>query len=128
MVNDAFPVFVSGVSKDARMILRTWRGWTSTPEAAEAYEKLLNGTIAPAIMRRGVAGLRDLSVFRRMDGDDDTEFLTVMTFDDWAAVTEFAGPDATASVVPDQARAILARHDEHSQHYELLARHLDSRE
>jgi hypothetical protein len=108
------------------MILRTWRGWTSTPESAEAYEKLLNGTIAPGIMRRGIAGLRDLSVFRRLDGSD-TEFLTVMTFDDWAAVSEFAGPDATASVVPAEARALLARHDEHSQHYELLERHVDSR-
>ena len=117
------------------MILRTWRGWTSTPEAAEAYETLLSGTIAPAIMRRGIVGLRDLSVFRRLDGGTDggtdgagdTEFLTVMTFDDWPAVAEFAGADATASVVPDEARAILARHDEHSQHYELLTRHLDSR-
>ena len=109
------------------MILRTWRGWTSTPESAEAYEKLLNGTIAPAIMRRGIAGLRDLSVFRRVDPDgDDTEFLTVMTFDGWPAVEEFAGPDPTASVVPAEARALLSRHDEHSQHYELLERHLDS--
>jgi hypothetical protein len=39
-------------------------------------------------------------------------------------VAEFAGPDPTASVVPDQARAVLSRHDEHSQHYELLERHL----
>jgi hypothetical protein len=109
------------------MILRTWRGWTSTTEAADAYEKLLNGTIAPAIMRRGIDGLRDLSVYRRLDGSGDTEFLTVMTFDGWQAVEEFAGPDATASVVPQQAREILAHHDEHSQHYELLERHLDSR-
>jgi hypothetical protein len=107
------------------MILRIWRGWTSTPAAADAYEKLLNGTIAPAIIDRGVHGLRDLSVFRRLDGDGDgeTEFITVMTFDDWSAVEEFAGPDATASVVPQSAREILSRHDEHSQHYELLQRH-----
>ncbi|HEV7651922.1 MAG TPA: hypothetical protein VGP26_27515 [Actinophytocola sp.] len=106
------------------MILRTWRGWTSTPQAADAYEKLLNGTIAPAIMRRGIEGLRDLSVFRRLDAAGDTEFLTVMAFTGWPAVAEFAGQDPTASVVPDEARAVLARHDEHSQHYELLERHL----
>lgn len=106
-----------------RMILRTWRGWISTPEAADAYEKLLNATIAPAIMRRGIEGLRDLSVYRRLGPEGDTEFLTVMTFDDWQAVQAFAGPDATASVVPPEARAILSHHDEHSQHYELLARH-----
>jgi hypothetical protein len=106
------------------MILRTWRGWTATPAAADAYEKLLNGTIAPAIMRRGIAGLRDLTTYRRLDATGDTEFLTVMTFDDWPAVTEFAGEDAaTTSVVPAEARALLSHHDEHSQHYELLERH-----
>jgi hypothetical protein len=105
------------------VILRIWRGWTSTPAAAEAYEALLNGTIAPAIMSRGIDGLHDLSVFRRIDSDGDTEFLTLMTFNDWSAVEEFAGPDPTASVVPQAAREILSRHDEHSQHYELMGRH-----
>ncbi|MPZ84321.1 MAG: antibiotic biosynthesis monooxygenase [Actinophytocola sp.] len=105
------------------MILRTWRGWTATPEAADAYEHLVNGTIAPAIMRRRIRGLRDLSVFRRPDADGDTEFLTVMTFDGWPAVEEFAGQDPTAAVVPKEARALLSHHEEHSQHYELLHRH-----
>lgn len=105
------------------MILRTWRGWTSSPGATQTYDELLNGTIAPAIMRRGIAGLRDLAVYR-VDGEHDTEFLTVMTFDDWSSVTEFAGPDPSASVVPPAARALLSRHDERSQHYELVRRHL----
>src|SRR5690242_8889193 len=106
------------------MIVRVWRGWT-TKDNAETYERLLNGTIAPAIMRRGIAGLRDLSVLRN-EGDevDEVEFVTIMTFDDWAAVEEFAGPEAGASVVPPAARAVLARFDAHSQHYELLERHL----
>jgi hypothetical protein len=73
-------------------------------------------------MRRGIAGLRDLSVLRS-DGEE-VEFLTVMTFDDWDAVAEFAGPDPTASVVPPAARAVLSRFDAHSQHYELLQRHV----
>ena len=46
-----------------------------------------------------------------------------MTFDDRAAVTEFAGPDPAASVVPPAARAVLARFDAHSQHYEVIHRH-----
>jgi hypothetical protein len=103
------------------MILRIWRGWT-TKDHADTYERLLNGTIAPGIMRRGIAGLRDLSVLRS-DGDVEVEFMTVMTFDDWDAVAEFAGPDPTASVVPPAAREVLARFDAHSQHYELLRRH-----
>jgi hypothetical protein len=103
------------------MILRLWRGWT-TKDHADTYERLLNGTIAPGIVQRGIAGLRQLEVFRSQG--DEVEFLTVMTFDDWDAVEEFAGPDKTASVVPPAARAVLSRFDAHSQHYELLQRHL----
>ena len=103
------------------MILRIWRGWT-TKDRADTYERLLNGTIAPGIMRRGIAGLRDLSVLRNGEGEE-VEFMTVMTFDDWDAVAAFAGPDPTASVVPPAARAVLTRFDAHSQHYELLKSH-----
>ncbi len=111
------------------MIIRAWRGWTDTAAAAAAYQELLNGTIAPDIMRRRIAGLRELAVLRRVEQGGveqggDAEYLTLMTFDDWAAVTEFAGPDPSGSVVPAAARALLTRRDEHSQHYELLQRHL----
>ena len=102
------------------MILRLWRGWT-TRENADAYEQLLNGTIAPGIMQRGIAGLRQLEVLR--NEGDEVEFLTAMTFDNWEAVAEFAGENARASVVPPAARAVLSRFDAHSQHYELLERH-----
>jgi hypothetical protein len=105
------------------MIIRTWRGWTDTADAATAYEELLNGTIAPDIMRRRIAGLRELAVLRRIGQNDGAEHLTLMTFDDWPALTEFAGADPSTSVVPAAARALLARHDEHSQHYQLLQTH-----
>jgi hypothetical protein len=49
--------------------------------------------------------------------------MTLMTFDNWSAVEEFAGQNATASVVPPAARALLSHHDERSQHFELLHRH-----
>jgi hypothetical protein len=105
------------------MIIRTWSGWT-TPENATAYEDLLNGTIAPGIMARNIPGLRELAVWRRRPDEDPAHFLTLMTFDEWAAVEEFAGSDPAASVVPPAARALLARHDERSQHFELLRHHL----
>jgi hypothetical protein len=106
------------------MIVRAWRGWTTEPEATAAYEQLLTGTIAPAIMRRGIAGLHELAVLRRVRHDGPAEHLTLMTFDDWAAVAAFAGEDPGSSVVPPAARALLDHHDEHSQHYELVRRHL----
>ncbi len=100
---------------------RTWRGWTTT-ENAQTYEDLLRGTIAPGIMAREVPGLRELLVLRRMPTEAEAEFLTLMTFDDMTAVERFAGQDAAASVVPPAARAVLARHDERSQHFQLRQR------
>ena len=104
------------------MIIRAWNGWTTTENAA-AYEELLNGTIAPAIMAREIPGLHELAVLRRASQEAQGHFLTLMTFDDWQAVEQFAGPTATASVVPPAARELLTRHDAHSQHFELLHRH-----
>ena len=47
------------------MILRLWRGWTATETSSTAYQELLTGQIAPAILARGIPGLRDLTVWRR---------------------------------------------------------------
>ena len=107
------------------MILRLWRGWTE-PGQADAYQQLLTGQIAPAILERGVPGLHDLTVLRRhpaeLDPHRGTEVLTAMTFADLAAVSAFTGGDPSTSVVPPGARALLARFDEHSQHYTTVAR------
>lgn len=106
------------------MILRLWRGWTA-PEHSREYERLLLGEIAPAILDRGIPGLRDLTVLRRdpreLDPARGGEILTAMTFDDLAAVTAFTGGDPSVSVVPAAARQVLSRFDEHSQHYTALA-------
>jgi hypothetical protein len=102
------------------MILRLWHGWTA-PDQTDGYEQLLTGQIAPAIFDRGIAGLRELRVLRRdpreLDPATETEFLTVMTFDDLAAVASFTGGDPSSSVVPAAARRLLSRFDDHSQHY-----------
>jgi hypothetical protein len=45
--------------------------------------------------------------------------MTIMRFDDMAAVRAFAGPDFEISQVPSKAGALLARFDERSQHYEV---------
>ncbi|MGY1802882.1 antibiotic biosynthesis monooxygenase [Blastococcus sp. SYSU D00922] len=106
------------------MILRLWRGWTE-PANTAAYEQLLTGTIAPGILDRAVPGLRSLTVLRRhpdeLDPATGGEVLTAMTFDDLAAVAAFTGGDPRRSVVPPAARALLARFDEHSLHYEQVA-------
>ena len=102
------------------MIVRTWHGWT-TPADADRYQQLLTDRIVPGIFERDLPGLRSLDVLRRAR-DGEVEFVTIMTFDDHDAVAAFTGGDPTRSVVPAEARAVLARHDEHSQHYDLVAR------
>ena len=107
------------------MILRLWRGWTATEASSTAYRELLTGQIAPAILARGIPGLRALTVWRRDPaelGGPGAEILTAMTFDDRDAIATFTGGDPTRSVVPEEARRLLGRFDEHSQHYTDIAR------
>ena len=42
-----------------------------------------------------------------------------MSFDSWDAVRAFAGDDFERAYVPASARAVLARFDERSAHYEV---------
>ncbi len=104
------------------MIARIWHGWTTT-ENANAYQHLLTTSIVPDIISKAIPGLDGVDILRRADGPDtDVKVVTLMTFDDWSAVAAFAGPDRTGSVVPVAARQLLKRYDEHSQHYEIVAR------
>lgn len=99
------------------MIRRMWRGWT-TPDNADAYERLLQERIFPGIVARGIDGLHGLEAWRRT-ADGEVEFVTVLSFTSLDAAAEFTGGDPARSVVPDAARALLARFDEHSLHYHL---------
>lgn len=98
------------------MITRIWRGWTK-PENAAAYQHLLLTEIFPGIAARNVPGYRGISLGRR-DLADEVEFVTIMWFDSIEAVKAFAGEDYEIAVVPPRARAVLARFDERSAHYE----------
>ncbi len=103
------------------MICRIWRGWT-TPANAPAYEELLRLTIVPGMIEaRRIAGFRQIDILRRETGDE-TEFSTIMWFDDLAAIQAFVGPDHEVAHVPDAARAVLSRFDERAVHYEVLDR------
>jgi heme-degrading monooxygenase HmoA len=100
------------------MICRIWHGWT-THENAPAYERLLRGEIFVAIEGRAIAGFRGIQLLRR-DADAEVEFVTMMWFDSLDAVRTFAGDDYERAVVPGHARALLARFDARSAHYEVV--------
>jgi len=99
------------------MIARLWHGWTAAANA-DAYEALLRGTIFPGIVARQIAGFRRIELLRRPQ-DGEVEFITIMWFDSLDAVKGFAGPDWEVAVVPPAARAVLARFDARSLHYEV---------
>jgi heme-degrading monooxygenase HmoA len=104
------------------MVSRIWHGYTSH-ENADTYEGLLKSEIFAGIEGRKIPGFQGIQLFRR-DRANETEFITVMWFDSLDSVRAFAGEDYEAAVVPPKARAILARFDERSQHYEVRADHL----
>jgi heme-degrading monooxygenase HmoA len=101
------------------MIGRIWHGWTS-PMNADSYEALLKSEIFTGIQERQIPGYRGIQLFRR-NLDHEVEFVTIMWFDSLLAVRTFAGEDYEAAVVPPKARALLARFDARSQHYEVRA-------
>jgi len=103
------------------MISRLWHGWT-TPANANHYEALLRTEVFPGIAARGIAGFLGIDLLRR-DLGEAVEFVTVMWFESLDAVRAFAGEDYEPAVVPPEARALLARFDERSVHYDVLARH-----
>jgi heme-degrading monooxygenase HmoA len=100
------------------VIGRIWHGWT-TPQNADKYERLLKEEIFSGIADRKVPGYKGIQLFRRPLDNDEVEFVTIMWFDSWDAVKQFAGEDYERAYVPPATREVLERFDERSQHYEI---------
>lgn len=71
----------------------------------------------PSIHR--VPGFLGAELLRR-DAGDEVAFMTVTRFDSLDAVRAFAGDDYEQAVIEPEAKALLARHDERSEHFELV--------
>ena len=99
-------------------VKRIWHGYT-TPENANAYQKLLNTEVFPGIEAKGIKGYQSIELLRR-DLGDEVEFITIMTFNSLQSVIEFQGEDYTKSYVPDAARQILKRWEHTASHYEVV--------
>lgn len=99
------------------MIIRFWRGWTATREAAERYEDFLRVTFLPSA--HAIEGYHGASVLRRSAGTE-VEFATVTRFASLDAVRRFAGDDYEAAHVAPRARELLTHFDRRCRHYELV--------
>ena len=102
------------------MICRLWRGWT-TPENADAYERIVRGEVIPGIEARRIPGFRHIDLMRRHLGGE-VEFQTLMWLDSLEAIKGFMGEDYAVSHVPSAAQAVLSRFDERAAHFKVLDR------
>ena len=102
------------------MICRLWRGWT-TPENADAYQRVVHTEVIPGIETRKIPGFRHIDLLKR-DLGEEVEFQTLMWFDNLDAIKAFIGEDYAVSHVPPQAQAVLQRFDERAAHYEVVDR------
>jgi len=101
-------------------ICRQWRGWT-TPENADAYERVVRGEVIPGIEARAIPGFLHIDLLRRELGDE-VEFQTLMWFDSLDAIKAFMGEEYAVSHILPAARAVLRRLDERAAHFEVLDR------
>jgi hypothetical protein len=88
------------------VIGRIWHGWT-TPQNADKYEGLLKEEIFSGIAEMKVPGYKGIQLFRRPLDGEEVEFVTIMWFDSWDAVRQFAGEDYEQAYVPPTARESL---------------------
>jgi heme-degrading monooxygenase HmoA len=104
------------------VIARIWHGYTK-PENADAYEAMLKPELLPGISH--VEGYKASYLLRR-DVGGEVEFITIMLWDSIDAIRNFAGSDYEASVVPEERRKYLSRHDAKSAHYQIVSTHKPS--
>ena len=101
-------------------VARIWRGWT-TVENADAYQKVAETEVFPAIIDRGIPGLLGASLMRADDVvDGEVEFTTIIWFESLESVTGFMGDDYRRAHVPDTARAVLTRFDAEAKHLHVV--------
>ena len=97
------------------MIARLWKGWT-TPENADAYEKLLRETVLPQIQQ--IEGHTGIYILRN-DSPQETQFIVINFFDSLDAVRRFTGPDYRIPVFEPEARQLLSRVDPFANHFDV---------
>lgn len=99
------------------MIARIWHGYT-TIENSSAYEIMLKEEIFTGIKKRNIRGFIDIQLLTRKLSNE-AEFVTIMRFESINAVKDFAGDDYEKAVIYPDAKTLLVRYDERSDHYEI---------
>ncbi|MGA9391420.1 MAG: antibiotic biosynthesis monooxygenase [Candidatus Sulfotelmatobacter sp.] len=99
------------------MIARIWHGSTK-PEHADAYETMLKPELLPGVSKvKGYKG----SYLLRKNQKDEVDFITIMIWDSIDSIRDFVGADYETSVIPEERRRYLCRHDAKAGHYEVAS-------
>jgi heme-degrading monooxygenase HmoA len=102
------------------VIARVWHGNT-TPEDADSYESMLKPELLPGISKaKGYKG----SYLLRRENAGEVEFITILLWESLDDLRAFAGPDYETSIIPEERRKYLTRHEEKAAHYEVAASHI----
>lgn len=98
------------------MIARHWRCWAASAEAADAYQRILEERILPAL--KDIDGFEGGYVLR-YDGPDGVEFIELNFFNSIEAIQRFAGMEPTVPLVESEARALITKWDPVAKHYDV---------
>ena len=99
------------------MIARIWHGYTNI-DNGDVYEHMLKSEIFSGIREKNIQGFKDIQLLRRQL-NHEVEFITIMWFDSLDSVKQFAGKDYERAVIYPDAKPLLIRYDERSQHYDV---------
>lgn len=99
------------------MIARVWHGSTK-PQNADSYEGMLKPELLPGISK--VPGFKGSYFLKRAVGSE-VEFITILLWESLDALKQFAGEDYEASIIPEERRNLLSKHDEKAAHYEVIS-------
>ena len=103
-------------------VARIWRGWT-TVENADAYQRVVDGEVLPAIFDGSIPGLISAHLLRAdLVENEEVEFTTIMWFESLESVKNFMGEDYRRSHVPERAQAVLKRFDARAKHFLIIDR------
>lgn len=100
------------------LIARILRERTNV-DYADTYEKFIVRKVFPTIAARHVKGLRKIELLRRLTESGKVEFMTIMWFESWRAVKEFADEDDKHACLRGITKKLRVRSDKQSQHYEV---------
>ena len=106
-------------AQGATLIARVWHGFTK-PEHADAYESMLKPELLPGIGKaKGYLG----SYLLRRNAGREVEFITIIHWESLDAIRAVAGEDYEKSIIPEERRKYLTRHDAKAAHFEITSVH-----